>query len=123
MDDLAILLVDDDDLLCDMVVQLLELEGAQVTVVHDGQQGLAACRTARFDCILLDLIMPRMDGFQFLRQLEAEQAEHPPVVVMSASVTSAMLRDRQGDRVRGMIRKPVEAGQLVDAIRHAVAPG
>lgn len=116
----AILIVDDDELLCDMVAQLLELEGFMVTVAHDGRQGLEFCRAGRFDCILLDLVMPKMDGLQFMRAIGGEIPDHPPIVVMSASVTSEILQEGRDYGVRGMIRKPVDSQKLVAAIRQAL---
>ena len=119
----AILLVDDDELLCDMVSQLLELEGYAVSVAHDGRRGLAMAEQQKFDCILLDLVMPHMDGLQFMRRISEEQPGHPPIVVISASVTSETLTEGRDFGVRGMIRKPVDALRLTEVVRQAIASG
>lgn len=119
----AILLVDDDELLCDMVSQLLELEGYAVSVAHDGRRGLEMTQHQKFDCILLDLVMPHMDGLQFMRRISEEQPGHPPIVVISASVTSETLTEGRDFGVRGMIRKPVDAVQLTEVVRQAIAGG
>lgn len=121
MTEKSILLIDDDELLCDMVAQLLELEGYSVAVAHDGRKGLEMVGQMQFDCILLDLVMPKMDGLQFMRRVAEEMPGHPPIVVISASVTNDILAEGRDFGVRGMIRKPVTAQDLVAAIEKVTA--
>jgi len=121
MTEKSILLIDDDELLCDMVAQLLELEGYSVAVAHDGRRGLEMVGQMQFDCILLDLVMPKMDGLQFMRRIAEEMPGHPPIVVISASVTNDILAEGRDFGVRGMIRKPVTAQDLVAAIEKVTA--
>ena len=121
MTEKSILLIDDDELLCDMVAQLLELEGYSVAVAHDGRRGLEMVGQMQFDCILLDLVMPKMDGLQFTRRIAEEMPGHPPIVVISASVTNDILAEGRDFGVRGMIRKPVTAQDLVAAIEKVTA--
>ena len=121
MDGKSILIVDDDELLCDMIASLLELEGHAITVAHDGSVGLDYCREAAFDCILLDLVMPKMDGLQFMRTIAQKIPDHPPIVVMSASVTADIVEEGRDYGVRGMIRKPVDAEKLLSAVERATA--
>ena len=120
MEPRSILIVDDDELLCDMIAALLELEGHLVAVAHDGDAGLAMCREALFDCILLDLVMPRMDGLLFMRTIAAEMPDHPPIVVMSASVTAGIIEEGRDYGVRSVIRKPVDAPRLLAAVAGAL---
>ncbi len=121
MTEKSILLIDDDELLCDMVAQLLELEGYSVALAHDGRKGLEMVGQMQFDCILLDLVMPKMDGLQFMRRIAEEMPGHPPIVVISASVTNDILAEGRDFGVRGMIRKPVTAQDLVAAIEKVTA--
>ena len=121
MTDKSILIIDDDELLCDMVAQLLELEGYSVAVAHDGRKGLEMVGQMQFDCILLDLVMPKMDGLQFMRRIAEEMPGHPPIVVISASVTNDILAEGRDFGVRAMIRKPVNAQDLVAAIEKVTA--
>lgn len=118
----SILIVDDDDLLCDMVAALLEMEGYRVTLAHDGLAALALLEREAFDLILLDLVMPRMDGLQFMRKLHEERPDHPPIVVMSASISAQILEEGRDYGVGGMIRKPVEPGRLAATVRAAFRP-
>ena len=73
------LVVDDDPMVVDLVRQLLEDEACEVDAAADGEEALAAIARHPPDVILLDLLMPRLDGFGVLEQLRAEPglASHP----------------------------------------------
>ncbi|GAA4642214.1 hypothetical protein GCM10023115_04390 [Pontixanthobacter gangjinensis] len=113
----SILIIDDDDLLCDMIASLLELEGFAATIAHDGQAGLEMLAKRQFDLILLDLVMPKIDGIQFLRQVPSRFPDAPPIVVMSASVTAQILELGQDLGIAGMIRKPVSTNLIVETVQ------
>ena len=89
-----VLVIDDDPDLGRVVRRVLELEGYDVVLSDDGLRGLAAAQRQRPDVIVLDLMMPIMDGYEVLRQLRADaRTRHIAVVVLSA-VTLAESRDR-----------------------------
>jgi signal transduction histidine kinase/DNA-binding response OmpR family regulator/HAMP domain-containing protein len=101
-----ILVVDDDSNVADLVRQWLEGERCAIDWAGDGVAGLERIVQSRPDVILLDLIMPRMDGLAFLDALQADAAHSDiPVIVLTAkSLTDA---DRQAlqERVLGLIEK------------------
>ena len=66
--------------------------------------------------------MPRMDGLLFMRTIAAELPDHPPIVVMSASVTADIIAEGRDYGVRSMIRKPVDAARLLGGVAAAFAP-
>lgn len=66
-----ILVVDDNQAAADMLAALLELEGHQVTTAYDGQTGIERANRLHPDVVLLDVRMPRIDGFEVARQLRA----------------------------------------------------
>lgn len=79
-----VLLVEDDPSVADLYATVLRLHGHAVTVAGDGLAGLAAVRSGRFDIILLDIRMPRMDGLAMLRTMIGERvAPHTPVVILT----------------------------------------
>jgi two-component system, chemotaxis family, chemotaxis protein CheY len=81
----CILVVDDEDAIREVVAETLELEGYHVERAHDGQQGLAKLRASRPDAVILDLMMPVMDGWTFLQQCRNDdECRGTPVLVMSA---------------------------------------
>jgi two-component system, OmpR family, response regulator len=91
---MRLLIVEDDAPLASGLSRILEAEGHAVAVTERGEDAVAAASRERFDLVILDIGLPRMDGFEVLRRLRA--AEKPvPVLVLTA-------RDAVGDRVRGL---------------------
>ena len=88
-----ILLVDDDLELTELLAELLLLEGFNVTVVHNGQEALSLLKTQSFDLMLLDIMMPVLNGTETLKQLR--KTSNMPVLMLSA-------RDDDIDRVLGL---------------------
>ncbi|HEX8234230.1 MAG TPA: response regulator [Caulobacteraceae bacterium] len=83
-EDLRILFVDDDPILREFAVVHLSTERAKVKVAGDGLEALQALSAESFDLVLLDLEMPRMDGFEFLEKLRCtDQFRTLPVIVVT----------------------------------------
>ncbi len=79
-----VLVVDDSTSSSEIVALLLEQQGYDVATACDGQRALSELRAQKFDLILLDILMPGMNGFQVLQQLKAEAAlRHVPVIMLS----------------------------------------
>src|ERR1041385_1595203 len=78
-----VLMVDDDEQQLSMLSEMITSFGYQVHTAVDGQDALAKLASAQFSVIVTDLVMPRMDGFQFLRTL-AENEESTPAIVLTA---------------------------------------
>ena len=112
-----ILLVDDDELLCDILRSFLEIEDFDVATAGNGQEALKILKTGQFDLIILDLMMPLMDGLRFLRLREDS---HPPVLVLSASATGPVVEAAGVKGVVGVMRKPVDAPELLEAVVRAL---
>jgi CheY-like chemotaxis protein/class 3 adenylate cyclase len=82
----TMLVVDDDALNRTLLATGLEEEGYTVKVAEDGQQALEMLHTQPFDVVLLDLLMPKMDGFQVLERMRATSTlQHIPVIIVSAA--------------------------------------
>lgn len=78
-----ILIIEDDITLSDQVARLLEEKGFNIEQAFDGQKGLLTALQQSFDLILLDLLLPSLDGFSILNQLR--QVKHTPVMMITAS--------------------------------------
>jgi len=117
-----ILLVDDDELLRELLEMTLSVEGFEVALAAHGAEGIECVRRERFDLILLDLMMPFMDGVRFLLTLAAEIESPPPVVVMSAAVTGNLARDVLRAGAAAVVHKPVDAAELLDTIALVISP-
>ena len=88
-----ILLIDDDVELCSLLDELLKREHFQVEMIHDGQHGLERALSGAFDLVVLDVMLPRLDGFEVLRQLR--RSSLIPVLMLTA-------RGEDIDRVVGL---------------------
>jgi CheY-like chemotaxis protein/anti-sigma regulatory factor (Ser/Thr protein kinase) len=110
----SILVVEDDPTTRSMLRRLLERQGWSVAEANNGREGLERLRAARPALVLLDLMMPEMDGFAFLDALRDEHggdAGPPPVVVLTAK---ALTREEQ-QRLAGQARSVVEKGSCSQA--------
>ncbi|ADN74299.1 two component transcriptional regulator, winged helix family [Ferrimonas balearica DSM 9799] len=110
-----ILLVEDDQGLCELLGQLLELEGFTLTVRQDGPSGLLEAQNGEHDIVLLDVMLPGLNGFDVLRQLR--QKSDVPVLMLTA-------RGDDIDRVVGLeigaddyLPKPFNDRELIARIR------
>lgn len=114
-----VLIVEDDESIAQFVESVLSDEGYQVEVASDGEEGLQAVDRTRPDLVLLDMLLPVMDGPTFLRELRQHHAPAPPVVVMSAA------RDEitpEGGLVEaeGRLPKPFELTDLLEEVDRLV---
>ena len=112
---IRVLLVDDDEELCALQHDYLSGEGFAVTVCHDGRSGLQAARSGEFDILLLDQMLPQLNGADLLRQLR--QHSSLPVLMITA-------RGDDVDRILGLetgaddyVAKPCTPRELVARIR------
>lgn len=112
----TVLLAEDDRAIRDSLVRLLTLEGYQVTGVADGIQALAAVHKTRPDVLVLDVMMPGIDGLAVCRVLRAE-GDRTPILMLTARVETS-------DRVAGLdagaddyMVKPFEVEELLARLR------
>jgi DNA-binding response OmpR family regulator len=79
-----ILLVEDEPMLSNLLKQRLEKEGIQVTAAHDGEEAVKLLKQDKPDLILLDIILPKMSGFEVLEEMKGDPTvQSAPVVVVS----------------------------------------
>lgn len=108
-------MVDDDVELCSLVSEYLQGHGYEVSAVHDGAAGLRTALEGGHQLVLLDVMLPVLDGFEVLRQLR--QRSNVPVIMLTA-------RAEEVDRVRGFsegtddyLVKPFAAAELLGRVR------
>lgn len=80
-----LLVVDDNEMNRDVLSRRLQRQNFEVALAHDGEEALAMLRAQSFDLVLLDIMMPKMNGFEVLEILQADaHLRHIPVIVISA---------------------------------------
>ena len=119
---MRILIVEDEKRLADTLAELLHRRGYAVDVSYDGVSGLDNARSGIYDLVLLDAMLPELDGFSLLQQLRAG-GETVPVLMLTA-------RSDLSDRVRGLdcgadyyLTKPFETEELLACIRSLLRRG
>jgi len=114
-----VLMIDDDVELCEMMVEYLRQEGFAVSTVHDGQDGVASAQLGNYALVLLDVMLPTINGFEVLRRIRAgaAPASNVPVLMLTA-------RGNAVDRIVGLevgaddyLPKPFEERELLARIR------
>ncbi len=114
----TVLVVDDSDLLRNILREELEAEGYRVSLAPDGEKALSLARDIRPDLILLDIMLPEMDGYEVCRQIKSDQAtNHIPVLILSS-------RNELKDKLAGFeagaddyLTKPFFTKELVARLR------
>jgi len=87
-----VLVVEDDDRIVEFLRPGLTAEGFHVEIVRDGEAGLAAGREGDFDVIILDLMLPKLDGREVCRRLRAEQKKTPILMLTALDTTEDIVR-------------------------------
>jgi len=124
-----ILIADDDPLLRALLVHRLSADGYEILTAEDGAQALAMIRDQRPDLIVLDALMPVMDGFEVLRRLKSGDVTDAPVIMLTAlkreqDIVGALqlgaadylvkpfIPDELGQRIRRLLQSsdPAEGG-------------
>jgi CheY-like chemotaxis protein len=117
---LAFLVAEDYPANRDFTRRLLEKRGHQVVVVEDGQQALEAWRNGRFDVILMDLQMPKMDGRAAAGLIRAEEhargADHVSIIGLTAHSERRVSQERLARSMDACLTKPLRREQIVDFI-------
>jgi DNA-binding response OmpR family regulator len=110
-----VLIIDDDEELCELVTEYLEVEGFETDAVHDGASGLAEAQSGKYDMAILDVMLPKMNGFDVLRNLRESSAL--PVLMLTA-------RGDDMERIVGLeigaddyLPKPFNPRELVARLR------
>jgi CheY-like chemotaxis protein len=117
-----VLVVDDDDVIRQLISVNLELEGFEVHTAVDGQDCLDRVKDVRPTVVTLDIMMPRMDGWEAAARLRADpDTSNIKVVLLSARAQEADLR--RGDRigVDAYLTKPFDPDVLVETVRRLAA--
>lgn len=117
-----VLIVDDSPTELYKLTTLLEQHGHQVLRAENGADGVALARQELPDAVLMDVVMPGLNGFQATRQLaKASETAHIPVIILTC-------RDQDTDRVWGLrqgarvyLTKPLDEAQLLRSLDEALA--
>ena len=118
MDSACILVVDDDREIARAIEKLFLLEGFKVKLAFDGMEALEAINSCDIQLIIMDVMMPKMDGYEAIKQIrKTVKGRNTPIIALTAK---AMSDDRDKCLSAGAndyLTKPVEAGRLLSMVK------
>ena len=113
-----ILLVDDSSTMLLMEQMVLNGGGYQVLTARDGEAGIRAAQVHRPDLILLDVMMPKMDGFETCRQLRAHEAtRETPIILVTTRSEAANVEKGFSCGCTGYVTKPINGNELLSKVK------
>ena len=113
---LLIAVVDDEPKFCRALARLLKTHGFDVVTFTDGEEFLAACASQLPDCLLLDLHMPNLNGFEVLNRIDARRV---PTLVITGHDQPGNADQVRALNAKGYLLKPLNESELIAAIRAA----
>jgi sigma-B regulation protein RsbU (phosphoserine phosphatase) len=106
---ISILVVDDDPIFAATATSLLAGVGRRIEVASDGVDALVRLETARYDLVLIDLTMPRIDGFRLIALIRATpRLRDLPILVVSSRGDTSAIAEATGLGISGYTTKPVD---------------
>ena len=121
-----VLIVDDDPDLVETVAMMLESKGFEVGKAYDGIEGEEAIKKRRPDVLVLDVMMPRKNGYQLCKELKSNKwTSDIPIILLTAvgdavPTTSYSHAEGMATEAEDFIPKPVDAATLVEAVQRLV---
>jgi DNA-binding response OmpR family regulator len=119
-----ILVIDDDPALMDIITRMLTRVGANVTGAETGMVGLDALNRETFDLLILDLMLPDIDGFDILERLRSDSNyDDMPILILSAIVNPDMISKGLKMGADAYLTKPYLPNTLTDRVRTLLEQG
>ena len=118
-----VLVVDDQPHIVRLIQVNLEKEGFEVATARDGVEGITMVRELRPDLVILDVIMPRKDGFEVLREIKADEAlAETPVILLTVKSHNADIVEGLREGAELYLPKPFHPKELVSLVKRVLDP-
>jgi CheY-like chemotaxis protein len=116
----AILIVEDDAAIRRLVRMVLERIGYKVELAGDGVEAVLKLGLVDFDVIILDLMMPNLDGFAFINTLEKNDPDRLRRIIVTSAASPAVVKDRLSGRPFQFLMKPFDIHELARCVRECI---
>ena len=120
MDNPSVLIIDDEPIVRTLLMEILELDGYTLFQAASGEEGLAVVQENRPTSIILDIIMPEMNGLEFLAQAGLSQTDLSSVIVITGSIDDIVIKQCYEAGIRAFIRKPFNNYEIRGSVANAV---
>jgi CheY-like chemotaxis protein len=118
----TVLVVDDDPVIQKLLQVNFEMEGYSVITAGDGEEGLARAQAEHPDAIVLDVMMPKMDGLEVARRLKGDpDTEGIPIVLLSAKAQQADIQAGTATGAEEYLTKPFDPLELLQRVGDLIA--
>ena len=122
MPEATVLVVDDDPVIQGLLRVNFEMEGYEVVVAGDGVEGLERARSEQPDVVILDVMMPRMDGLEVARALKADPATATiPILLLSAKAQEVDVRAGGATGADAYVTKPFDPLELLKRVEALIS--
>jgi CheY-like chemotaxis protein len=116
-----ILICDDDPVILRLLEVNLELEGYSVLAAHNGQEAIEIATAEKPDLVILDIMMPKLDGYQTAERLKAQdETKDIPVVFVSAKAQLSDIEKGKSYGVADYLTKPFDPSDLLEIVERLV---
>ncbi|MGH2730446.1 MAG: response regulator transcription factor [Actinomycetota bacterium] len=117
-----ILVADDDPVILRLIQVNLELEGYQVLTANNGEEAVETATAEHPDLVILDIMMPRMDGYQACETIKSEESTKDiPIVFLSAKAQQSDIDKGKAYGVDDYLTKPFDPAELIEVVERLTA--
>jgi DNA-binding response OmpR family regulator len=116
----VVLVVEDDLAIRRLVKMVLQREGYRVEEAADGLEAVLKLGLVNHDVIVLDLMMPNLDGFAFMKTLEEHDAPRLRKIIITSAAAPTLIRERMRGAPFDLLPKPFDIGDLVARVRACI---
>ena len=117
-----ILIADDDPVILRLIQVNLELEGYEVLTANNGQEAVDVATTEHPDLVILDIMMPRLDGYQACEQLKStDSTREIPVIFLSAKAQQGDIDKGRSFGVAAYLTKPFDPTELLEVVEQQLS--
>ena len=117
----SVLIVEDDPAIRRLVKMVLERESYRVEVASDGIEAVLKLGVSEYDVIILDLMMPNLDGFEFMKTLAANDPGRLKKIIVTSAASPTVIGARMQGTPFEVIAKPFDIAELAARVRHCIA--
>jgi two-component system response regulator PilR (NtrC family) len=119
--DHGILVVEDDPAIRRLVSMVLARAGYRVDAAADGLEAVLKLGVCDYDVIVLDLMMPNLDGFTFISTFAREEPERLRRIIVTSAASPSVIREKMEGSPFHVLPKPFDIGELVTHVRSCIA--
>jgi len=116
----GILIVEDDGAIRRLVRMVLERKGYRVETANDGVEAVLKLGLADYDVIILDLMMPNLDGFALIETLAANDPERLKRIIVTSAASPGLIKEKMKGRPFGLLTKPFDIHDLATCVRACI---